>query len=124
MRVDGNDVLAVYEVTKRALTILKPDQLQQARQLLGYPENTAGRFMTPRYLALRPDLTAEQALRYIREHGQGIETLNVVYVTDDKGVLLDDIRLATLVMAQPGSKLSELDDRQVLSISATASWPG
>jgi magnesium transporter len=108
------------EVTKRALTILKPDQMLQARQLLGYPENTAGRFMTPRYLALRPDLTAEEALRYIREHAQGIETLNVVYVTDEKGVLLDDIRLATLVMAQPTSKLSELDDGQVLSIPATA----
>ena len=108
------------EVTKRALTSLKPDQLQQARQLLGYPENTAGRYMTPRYLAMRPDLTAEQALRFIREHGQGIETLNVVYVTDEKGVLLDDIRLAALVMAPPGTKLSDLDDGQVLSIPASA----
>jgi len=108
------------EVTKRALAILKPDQLQQARQLLGYPENTAGRFMTPSYLALRPHLTAEEALRYIREHGKGIETLNVIYVTDDKGVLLDDIRLAALVMAQPQTKLSDLDDGQVLSIPATA----
>jgi magnesium transporter len=108
------------EVTKRALTSLKPDQLQQARQLLGYPENTAGRYMTPRYLAMRPDLTAEQALRFIREHGQGIETLNVVYVTDDKGVLLDDIRLADLVMAPPEKKLSDLNDGQVLSIPASA----
>jgi magnesium transporter len=108
------------EVTKRALATLKPDQLHVARQLLGYPENTAGRVMTPRYLALRPNLTAEEALKFIREHGQGIETLNVVYVTNERGVLLDDIRLATLVMAQPNTKLADLDDGKVLSIPATA----
>jgi magnesium transporter len=107
-------------VTKRALAILKPDQLQQARQLLGYPEGTAGRYMTPRYLAIRPNLTAAEALRYIREHGQGIETLNVIYVTDEKGVLHDDIKLSTLVMAAPDTQVSELNDRQLLSIPATA----
>jgi magnesium transporter len=110
------------EVTKRALATLKPDQLQQARQLLGYPEGTAGRFMTPRYLAVRPNLTAAEALRSIRERGKGIEsqTLNVIYVTDDKGVLLDDIRLPTLVMADPDIPVSELNDRQLVSIPASA----
>jgi magnesium transporter len=108
------------EVTKRALATLKPDQLQQARQLLGYPEGTAGRYMTPRYLSVRPNITASEALRYIREHGQGIETLNVIYVTDEKGILLDDVRLSTLVMAAPETQISELNDRQLLSIPATA----
>ena len=110
------------EVTKRALATLKPDQLLQARQLLGYPEGTAGRVMTPRYLAVRPTATAGEALRYIREHGQGIESqsLNVIYVTDEKGVLLDDIRLPTLVMADPNTLVSELNDRQLVSIQATA----
>ncbi len=107
------------EVTKRALATLNPDQLNQARQLLGYPERKAGRYMTPRYLALRPTATAEQALHYVREHGQGIETLDVIYVTDEKGVLLDDIRLVALVKAQPNTKLSELDDGQVVSVRAT-----
>jgi len=107
------------EVTKRALATLKPDQLSQARKLLGYPEGKAGRYMTPRYLALRPTSTAEEALHYVREHGQGIETLDVVYVTDEKGVLLDDVRLVALVKAQPTTQLSELNDGQLVSIRAT-----
>ena len=107
------------EVTKRALATLKPDQLSQARQLLGYPEGKAGRYMTPRYLALRPTATAEQALHYVREHGQGIETLDVIYVTDEKGVLLDDIKLVALVKAQPSTKLSELNDGQLVVLRAT-----
>ncbi len=107
------------EVTKRALAILTPDQLSQARQLLGYPENKAGRYMTPRYLALRPTATAEEALHYVREHGQGIETADVIYVTDEKGRLLDDIPLVALVKAQPNSQLSALDDGHLVSIRAT-----
>ncbi|MGO9831536.1 MAG: magnesium transporter [Myxococcaceae bacterium] len=107
------------EVTKRALATLKPDQLSQARRLLGYPEGKAGRYMTPRYLALRPTATAEQALHYVREHGQGIETLDVIYVTDEQGVLLDDVKLVALVKAQPNTKLSELNDGQLVSLRAT-----
>ena len=108
------------EVTKRALSTLSPDQLKIARQLLGYPEGSAGRFMTPRYVAVRPEWTAHEALDYIRDHGKGVETLNVVYVTDDKGVLLDDIRLPILVLAKPDQKVSELNDATLVSIPATA----
>jgi magnesium transporter len=109
------------EVTKRALSTLNPEQLKVARQLLGYPEGSAGRFMTPKYLAVRPDWTAQQALDYIRQHGKDIETLNVIYLTDDKGILLDDIRLAELVLAKPETKVSALSDRTLVSIPATAS---
>jgi magnesium transporter len=108
------------EVTKRALSTLSPDQMKVARQLLGYPEGSAGRFMTPKYLAVRPGWTAQQALEYVREHGKDIETLNVIYVTDDKGLLLDDIRLGVLVLAKPDQLVSALDDASLVSIPATA----
>lgn len=108
------------EVTKRALTTLRPEELAIARQLLGYPEKSAGRRMTPEYLAIRPTMTAAEALAYIRAHGKDRETLNVVYVTDDKGVLLDDIRLATLVLADPNAKVADLQDLQMVAIPATA----
>src|SRR5438270_9649811 len=108
------------EVTKRALSTLSPDQLKIARQLLGYPEGSAGRFMTPEYMAVRPEWTTREALDFIRDHGQGIETLNVIYVTDDKGLLLDDIRLPILVLAKPDQRVAELNDEQLVSIPATA----
>jgi magnesium transporter len=108
------------EVTRRALATLTPGELKVARTLLGYPERTAGRYMTPEYIALRPDMTVARALAYVREHGKDRETINVVYVTDARGKLLDDVHLAALVLAPLDALVSELDDRQVVSIPATA----
>jgi len=108
------------EVTKRALASLTPSELKIARQLLGYPENSAGRSMTPEYVAIRPTMTAAEALTYIRKHGKGSETLNVVYVTDDKGRLLNDLKLATLVLADPTTKVENMNDGQLYSMLATA----
>lgn len=108
------------EVTKRALGSLSPGELKIARQLLGYPEDSAGRFMTPEYVAVRPTMTASEALDYIRKKGRGSETLNVIYVVDEKGRLLNDIKLATLVMAGPTTKVQDLEDGQLYSLPATS----
>ena len=108
------------EVTKRVLGSLTPGELKIARQLLGYPEDSAGRYMTPEYVAVRPDMTAAEALSYIRKHGKGAETLNVIYVINEKGRLLSDLKLAALVMADPTSKVEDLSDGQLFNISATA----
>jgi magnesium transporter len=107
------------EVTRRALESLSPSELKIARQLLGYPEGSAGRFMTPEYMAVRPDMTAAEALAHIRKHGKHRETLNVIYITDEKGRLVSDLRLATLVMTQPETKVRDINDRPVVSIPAT-----
>lgn len=79
------------------------------------------RHMTPEYLALRPGMTSLEALDYVRKFGKGRETLNIVYVTDERGVLLADLRLSTLVMADPEAKVGDLFDRPLVSIPATAS---
>ena len=107
------------EVTKRVLVTLQPDELKVARQLLGYPEKSAGRYMTPEYLAVRPTATAAEALEYVRKYGKDRETLNVIYVTDEKGRLMDDVRLGTLVLSDPARQISELEDRPLVSIPAT-----
>lgn len=108
------------EVTKRALEQLKPEELKMARALLGYPEDSAGRFMTPEYLALKPTMTAQQALDFVRTHGRGRETLNILYVVDDKGILLDDVRLADLVMADPQTPVGQIPKRNLVALQATA----
>lgn len=108
------------EVTKRALAQLKPEELKVARALLGYPEGSAGRFMTPKYLALKPSLSAQEALAYLRTHGKGVETLNTLYVVDDQGVVLFDLRLGDLVMAAPEARVGDLEGRALVSIPATA----
>ena len=108
------------EVTRRVLTTLTPAELKVARELLGYPERSAGRYMTPEFLTLPENLTAAEALEYVRTHGQGRETLNVLYIVDAKGRLLDDVRLASLVLAKPDTRVADIHDRQLISIPATA----
>jgi len=109
------------EVTRTLLEELSPEELKTARQLLGYPEHTAGRYMTPEYVALPPDISAREALERIRKNGRGKETLNVIYLVDDKGKLLEDVKLGSIVLADPETRLGAIDDRPVVSIVATAS---
>ncbi len=107
------------EVTRRVLTTLSPAELKVARELLGYPERSAGRYMTPEFLTLPGNLTAGEALQYVRTHGQGRETLNVLYIVDEKGRLLDDVRLASLVLSPPNTPIMDIHDRLLVSIPAT-----
>src|SRR3954452_22264591 len=96
-------------VTRRLLETLSPDQLKAARQLLGYPEATAGRYMTPQYVSLPPDMTAREALEHVRRTGRGKETLSILYVVDKDGKLLEDLRLGALVLADPETKVELIE---------------
>src|SRR5262249_20726736 len=73
------------DVKHTLLGRLPPSEVKQSLALLGYPEDTAGRYMTPNYAAIRPGMTAAEALEHIRRTGRGKETLNVVYLIDEKG---------------------------------------
>lgn len=108
------------EVTRRLLDTLSPEELAAARALLGYPENTAGRYMTPEYVALPPDITAREAIDRIRTTGRGKETLNVVYLVDESGKLIEDARLGMIVLANPDMILRDVEDRTLVTVQATA----
>ena len=106
-------------VTRRLLAALSPEDLKNTRWLLGYPEETAGRYMTPNYVTIRHDMTAANALDHIRRTGQKAETVNVVYIVDDRGVLVEDIRLSSLVLADPATKVTDIDDPPLVCVLAT-----
>ena len=108
------------EVTRRLLQTLSPDELKAARDLLGYPPGTAGRYMTPNYVSLTSDMTAGQALAHVRRTGRGKETLNVLYVVDKAGTLVEDLRLGSLVLADEAVTVASIEDRPLVSIPATA----
>ncbi len=107
-------------VTRLLLESLSPEQLKATRELLGYPPGTAGRYMTPAYVAIPPEMTAAEALQHVRRTGRGKETLNVLYVLDGTGKLLEDLRLGSLVMAPDTMKVADIEDRPLVSIPATA----
>src|SRR5438270_2601342 len=105
-------------VTRRLLETLSPEELRAARDLLGYPPETAGRYMTPRYVALRPDMTAREALEHVRRTGRGQETLSILYVVDATGKLLKELRLGSLVLADPDLRVANIEDRPLVSVQA------
>lgn len=107
------------EVTRWLLDLLSPEELKHARTLLGYPENSAGRFMTPEYVTVDPQMTAGQALDHIRKTGRGKETLNFVYLVDESGKLVEDLRLGSLVLADPATKVMDIQDPPLVSVKAT-----
>ena len=108
------------EVTRRLLEALPPKELAATRALLNYPPGTAGHLMTPNYIALRPEMTVQQALEHIRRSPRTTETLNVVFVVDANGRLLEDLRLATLIRAEPDSIIGTLVDSPMVVIPARA----
>ena len=112
------------EVTRRLLESLTPEQLKATRFILGYPENTAGRYMTPEYVSLKPSMTAREALEHVRKTGRGKETLSMLYVVDEQGILVDDLRLGILVMADPDAKIADIQDRALVSIPVATDRAG
>jgi magnesium transporter len=107
------------QVTKRLLDLLSPEERAVARSLLGYPEYSTGRLMTPDYLAIREGWTVQQVLDHIRRFGRDSETLNVLYVVDEDGKLVDDIRMRELFFVDPERRVAELMDRDYVALSAT-----
>ncbi len=121
--LDPDDRTRLFEelpgnVTRQLMTLLSPSELAQARMLLGYPEYSVGRLMTPDYVAVRPDWTIAQALEHIRKHGRDAETINVIYVVDENGKLIDDLRLRTLIMAEANATVSSVMNYQFDALRA------
>jgi magnesium transporter len=105
--------------TRQMLALLNDEERAEAVKLLGYPEGSIGRLMTPHYIAVRPYWTVQEVLDYVRQHGQDSETLNLVYVVDEHGVLIDDIRMRRFLLTDPRRRVSDLMDRRFTALKAT-----
>lgn len=104
--------------SRRLINLLPAEQRQSALTLLGYPEDSIGRLMTPNYVAVRKDWTVAQALEHIRKYGKDSETLSMIYVIDDNKKLLDEIRLRKILLADPAQKIESLMDNEVYCLRA------
>jgi len=104
---------------KQLLQLLSTEERIIARTLLGYPENSVGRLMTPDYIAIKPVWTIEEALKYIRENAEDSETLNIVYVIDDRNKLLDDIKIKEFILASPDKEVTDLMDENYVALNVT-----
>jgi len=100
------------------ISLLSPDEKKEADSLLAYPEDTVGRLMTPDYVAINKDITVREALEYIRINGKNSETIDVIYILDDKGVLLDDLRIRELLITDPMTPIKDLMDDRLIYLNA------
>src|SRR5437867_8102831 len=94
--------------TQKLLNLLSTAERKIAADLLGYPKGSIGRLMTPEYIAIQKHWTVAEVLAYLRRVGRERETLNQLYVVDERGVLVAWMRLRNLVVADLNTPVTEL----------------
>lgn len=103
-------------VVRELIKLLDPEERKVTLSLLGYPENSIGRLMTPDYVYVYPWNTIEEVFSTIRKFGKDSETINVIYIINEKGELLDDIRIREFILNHPDKKVSELMDERFVAL--------
>ena len=102
---------------KRLIQLLSTEERKIAQTLLGYPENSVGRLMTPDYIAAKQGWTVSETLDFIRKNGADSETLNVIYIVDEKGKLIDDIRIREVILSPLERKILDLMDENYTALN-------
>ena len=102
---------------RQMMMLLSAEERNIARTLLGYPEDSAGRLMTPDYLAVKPEWTIEEVLNYIRKNGRDKETISILYVVNEKGKLIDDVRIRDILLAEFSEKILDLMDENYIALN-------
>jgi magnesium transporter len=106
---------------RQLIRLLTPQERHVATALLGYPEDSVGRLMTPDFIQVKEDWTVQHVLDYVRQYGRDSETLNFVYVVDDRGKLIDDVRMREFLLRPLTTKVSEIRDQSFVALNVTDS---
>ncbi len=106
------------DVVKQLIILLPPADRKEALALLGYPEDSVGRLMTPDYITVKQHWDITRVLQHIRRYGKASETIDVLYVIDKDGKLLDDIRIKDILLADPEMKVKDLIDNRLIALNA------
>jgi magnesium transporter len=99
------------------IKLLDPEERKITLSLLGYPEDSVGRLMTPDYVYVYSDNTIAEVFDTLRKHGRNSETIDVVYVIDESGLLIDDLRIRDIILADTHKKVAEIIDGRVVSLN-------
>ena len=104
-------------VVKRLLAQADPDMRKSINELLRYPEDSAGSIMTIEFVALRPQMTAADAIASIRRTGMDKETVNNCYIIDESRHLLGVVSLRGIVMAREDARMQDIMETNVISVT-------
>jgi len=105
--------------SRELLELMPKEEAEEIKELLRYEENTAGSIMTSDFVALPEDLTAEEAIKKIRELAPEAEMIYYVYIIDKREKLVGVISLRDLIVADPQAKISEIMEENVISVLDT-----
>lgn len=106
-------------IIKEIINLLNENERKEALKLLGYETDSIARLMTPNYVQVRPEWTVKRVLEHIKRFGRKAETLNFVYVVDQNNILIDDLRIGQLLLADENTLIAELQDNSFVSIRTT-----
>lgn len=104
-------------VVRELIKLLNPEERKITLSLLGYPEGTVGRLMVPDYIAVHEHWTVQEVLNEIRAVGTDMETIDVIYVVNEKGEFVDDMRIRDVILARPDKVVSDIIDRRYISLN-------
>ncbi|TDH26486.1 magnesium transporter [Segetibacter sp. 3557_3] len=105
------------EVLRDLIKLLEPEERMITLSLLGYPEGSVGRLMTPDYVYVYEHNTVQEVFGIIRKYAKNSETIDVIYVINEKGELIDDLRIKEFILAAPDKKVNELMDERVIALN-------
>jgi CBS domain-containing protein len=98
------------------LELMEDAEAEDVRKLLAYPEDSAGGIMTTEYVTVPPNLTAFEAMTFLRENAQEAEQIFYVYVTDEQNKLIGVFSLSDLVLAKPNTPVTTFMHKRVVSV--------
>lgn len=116
---EAADLLAELpeERSRDLLALMNKEDSDEMQKLLSYDEDSAGGIMTTEYACVPPNVTAEDAIRILRETATDAETLYYVYVTDTSDHLLGVFSLSNLIFANPNARVEEFMEDRVKSVT-------
>jgi magnesium transporter len=120
---DAADLIAdLSEETKNEiLPLMERDEAEEVRELLGYPEDSAGGIMTTAYVAIPETLTAAQTIDRLRELEPDAETIYYVYVVDADERLVGVLSLRDLIVARPDAVVRDFMRPEPVAVGALTS---
>lgn len=119
---DATDILAEIptEDREQILRAMEPEEAAEIRELSAYPPDTAGGRMTPAFVAIAPDVRADDAIVLLRRVAEEAETIYYVYVLDEAEHLLGVLSLHNLVLTRPNTPVRDVMVADPIRVRADA----
>jgi magnesium transporter len=119
---EAADVLGDLPADRRheILNEMEPEDAEDVKELLSYHDETAGGLMTTEFIAIKPGMSADQLITYLREVGPEAETIYYIYVLDDGERPVGVISLRDLIIAQPDTPVEEFMVKNIIHVHVDA----